>query len=375
MCKSEKPAKQKISKLSFFTKNVLWGIIISLICIAAIIYLTENHPQSNIVSSIIIPILTAIIAGFIVSFVIDIKKQVSGIQELIVKSFTENTFLEHLSDDEISKLRKDALSQLIQTQYPNMQYGLIEKDAELSEVLTEPYYEIFRETGIYYRGKKFKWTNEGNEEKVLFRDVNIQYTLKTPQSPASITVADLSVRKSLLFPTRKGTLKSPQEIFKISEFTVIIDEKSKIDIKDSLHYDCSEVSSIEDYYNQKISITYDGDYDEIKKENNGKAGIFVPFHESLTVHIRYEIYLPLEDNHFTNRLRYPAKSYRIDCYCNDDNNVRFYGELLGTFTKSSQIKTTHPNDNVMSIEASDWLLPRNGVFIIMCEKSEKNHRF
>ena len=82
----------------------------------------------------------------------------------------------------------------------------------------------------------------------------------------------------------------------------------------------------------------------------------------------YDIYLPLEDNHFTNRLKYPAKSFRLDCLCDDDDNVRFFGELLGTFTKISQVKTTHPKDNIMSIEALDWLLPRNGVFVVMCEK-------
>jgi len=95
---------------------------------------------------------------------------------------------------------------------------------------------------------------------------------------------------------------------------------------------------------------------------------------ALKVEVDYEIYLPIEDNHFTNRLKYPAKSFRIDCICNDDDNVRLYGELLGTFTENSKIKISHPNDNVISIEAFDWLLPRNGVFVILCEKTSSIDR-
>lgn len=353
---------------AFFTSNVLWSIIIVLCCVVAIIHLDYYYSCKPIVTNIIIPVLTAIIAGFVVSLVIDIKKQVADIQELIVKSFTKNAFLEHLEDDDISKLREDALGQLLAGKYPNMQSGLRAKDTELSDALTKPYYEVFRETGVYSKHKKFSWTCEGTAEDVLFRNVDIQYTLRSPKSKDDITTADLSIGKSLQIPLRTGTPKDYKDIFKILQFYIIIDGKIKIDIANDLLFQASDLSSIEDYYNQKICISYDGVHQNIRSTYEGKTGVFVDFHESIEVHINYDIYLPLEDNHFTNRLKYPAKSFRLDCLCDDDDNVRFYGELLGTFTKISQVKTTHPKDNIMSIEALDWLLPRNGVFVVMCEK-------
>lgn len=371
-----KTTKKEFERPMFFTRNVLVGIIICLLCAIFIIAILPCSDEYTWVDGLLIPCLSAIIAGFIVSFVIDIKKQVSGIQSLIVKSFTEHTFLESLDDNEISKLRENALAQLIRSKYPNMQHGIIEKDSELSDALTKPYYEVFRETGVYYRNKKFAWVKDGLEENVLFRKVDIQYTLKSPKSLEARTTANISIGKSLQIPSKNGDIKKSSEIFKLNEFSVIVDNKTKVDLVKSLQYQTSELSEIEDYYNQKISIVYNGgdlNITGITGEKDGETGIFVDYNESIDVHINYDIYLPIEDNHFTNRLKYPAKSYRIDCLCNDDENVRFYGELLGTFTKRSQVKITHPKDNVMSIEALDWLLPKNGVFVIMCKKKENNN--
>lgn len=105
----------------FFTSNVLFGIIIILLCIIGIILLTIYLEEKSLLREILIPILTAVIAGFLVSFVIDIKKQVVGIQELILESFTGNKFLEHLNEDQILKLRIDALTHLTKLNYPGLQ--------------------------------------------------------------------------------------------------------------------------------------------------------------------------------------------------------------------------------------------------------------
>lgn len=364
MGQSNKQPKLKV----FFTRNVLLGIIICLVCAIIILIVSPFSDEYNWIDTFVIPILSAIIAGFIVSLVIDIKKQVTGIQNLIVKSFTENAFLEHLEEDDISELRENALGQLLTRKYPNMQNGLRAKDTELSAALIKPYYEVFRETGVYSKHRKFSWSQEGDAEDVLFRNVDIQYTLKSPKSKDDITTADLSIGKSLQIPLRSGEPKDHKDIFRITQFYIIIDGTIKIDIANNLHFHASDLSSIEDYYNQKINVSHDGTHHNIRNTHEGQTGIFVDFHESVDVHINYDIYLPVEDNHFTNRLKYPAKSFRLDCLCDDDDNVRFYGELLGTFTKNSQVKTTHPKDNIMSIEALDWLLPRNGVFVVMCEK-------
>ena len=142
--------KKWVAFKAFFTSNVLWSIIIVLCCAATIVYLNFYYSCKPLVTDIIIPVLTAIIAGFIVSLVIDIKKQVTGIQNLIVKSFTENAFLEHLEEDDISELREKALGQLLAKKYPNMQSGLRAKDSELSDALTKPYYKILNTCNLFF---------------------------------------------------------------------------------------------------------------------------------------------------------------------------------------------------------------------------------
>ena len=364
--------KKWVAFKAFFTSNVLWSIIIVLCCAAAIVYLNFYYSCKPIVKDIIIPVLTAIIAGFVVSIVIDIKKQVTGIQDLIVKSFTENTFLEHLSEEQIQKLRKDALKQLIKSNYPEMQDGLVEKDNEIFHALTNPYYESFRETNLFYKNERFAWDRKAPEEAVLFKNVDVQYTLKSPNSENVPTTVDLSICKSLMLPTSIGNESTAVErIWKLKQFTVSIDGGEDVALEENLKYQTKDLSAVDDYYNKSVRTYYTGTHSSIKGSSNEKTGIFLTFKKSVRVHINYDIYLPVEDNHYTSRLKYPAKSFAITCVCKDDPNVKFYGELLGTFMDSSELKITHPDDSILTIEASNWLLPKNGVVIMLCEKSKK----
>lgn len=354
---------------AFFTSNVLWGIIIMLACISTIIFLTICPLSNPMVKDILVPILSAIVSGFIVSFVIDIRKQVTGVQELIVNSFTENTFLQHLSEEQIIKLRKDALEQLTKTKYPGMQKDLVEKDREIFHALTNPYYDSFRETSVYYKNKRFSWDPNQGEGPVLFKNVDLQYTIKSPHSESTPTTVDLSICKALLFPVSAGDDDSNiKRIWNIKQMSVVIDNNQEIIITDDLAYDVNVLSDIDDYYNKSVRTFYKGTHDLIKGQNSDRNGIFLTFKQSVRVHINYDINLPVEDNHYTSRLKYPAKSFSITCLCNDDPNVKFYGELLGTFMESSELKITHPADNILTIEASNWLLPKNGVVIMLCEK-------
>lgn len=356
----------------FFTSNVLWGVIIILLCIIGIILLTIYLEEKSLLREILIPILTAVIAGFLVSFVIDIKKQVVGIQELILESFTGNKFLEHLDEGQIFQLRKDALTHLAKLNYPGLQEELVEKDKDIFNALTNPYYEFFRETNLYHINKLFKWSND-NPEPALFKNVDVQYTVKTPHSENITTDVDLSISKSILLPQGSSiNAQSIEQIWKIKQFSIIIDEGEETFITEDLNYQFKDLSDIDDYYNRTIRTYYDGKHrDGIKGQKGSQQGIFVTFRKSVKVHINYDLYLPVEDNHYTIRLKYPTKSFAISCICNDDPNIKFYGELLGTFMDSSELKITHPSNNILTIEASNWLLPKNGVVIMLCEKAKK----
>ena len=362
--------------LNFFTRPILVMIIIALLAIVGLFYINQSCGGNFYAESIFAPILTSIIAAVIVSLTIDIKKQVSGIQDMIIDTFTSNSFLEKLTDERLQDIRSNAITEMHKQRYPNMQKGLMDKDKEIFSALMHPYYEIYRETAIYYKNKKLDWDTFSSENgaRVLYRTVNIQYTIKSPTMDSVEDVADLSMRKCIQKPIESNEEQIIKQIFNLSHFYILVDGDERSDIKDDIKYEIKELESHSDYYNTSVSLLYDGTNTQITDTYNNLKGIFVKYKKSIKVEVDYEIYLPIEDNHFTNRLKYPAKSFRIDCICNDDDNVRLYGELLGTFTENSKIKISHPNDNVISIEAFDWLLPRNGVFVILCEKTSSIDR-
>lgn len=362
-----------ISLRKFFTINLCVGIIIMLLCVITIIYVSQNYPGKYWAEYLVLPMSSAIIAGFLVSIVIDIRKQVSDIQDLIVRSFTKFEFLKQLPEEDLMQLRVDALKQINERKYPNMQNGLMSKEKDIFKALTNPYYSTYRETGVYKRHISFKWGAESQEQPALFRRVNIEYIINSPLDESEITVADLSLGKTMDIPPFIDKPKDPKDIFMIKHFVVSIDGGEKRDIVDNLSYRITKLREIDNYYNSHIKVVYCGNENGFRSHYGQECGIFVDFHKSIEVQVVYEVYLPINDAHFTSRLKYPAKSFRIDCVCEDDQNVRFHGELLGTFTSAKQRKITHVQNNMLSIEAFDWLLPKNGVFVVMSEENKPSN--
>lgn len=316
--------------LEFFKPSVLVSIIVFLLCIIGILYIYQSWPTNFYATKIIAPILISIVAAIVVSLTIDIKSYVSSVQDIIIDAFTSNSFLEKLPDDRLQEIRSNAITQMHKQKYPNMQEGLMGLDKEIFTALMHPYYETYREIAIYYKDKKISWDPSKNHmEQVLFRTDNIQYTIKSPTPDSVDTEADLSIRKCIQKPIKDNDLNVINQIFKINHFYVSIDDADRIDIQD-------------DYYNTSLKLVCQNSLDNRirrkSKYDNSSDGIFVEYKKMVKVEIDYEIYLPMEDNHFTNRLKYPTKSFRIDCFCNDSDDTRFYGQLLGTFTDNSKIK-------------------------------------
>ncbi len=363
---------------SFFKPSVLISIIIFLVCIIGLLYINRSCNDCFYATHIIAPILTSVIAAIVVALTIEIKSHVASLQNIIVEAFTSNSFLEKLPDERLQEIRSNAITQMHKQKYPYMQKGLMNMDKDIFTALMNPYYETYRETAIYHKTKLFAW-NPDNEvhERVLFRSVNVQYTIKSPTADSVESEADLSIKKCIQKPIENDSEEIIRRIFSICHFYVSIDGAERVDIKDMIGYDIKKLDVQDEYYNTSVKLVYAHDSGNgIKRmsKDNKNSGIFVEYKKSVKVEIDYEIFLPIEDNHFTNRLKYPTKSFRIDCICHDDNNVRLYGQLLGTFTDNSKIKISHPKDNIISIESFDWLLPRNGVFIILCEKTHAKDR-
>ena len=216
--------------LSFFTKPILMTIIIALSAIIGLFCVNTFCSGNFYAESIIAPI--------------DIKKQVSGIQDMIIDTFTSNSFLEKLPDERLQDIRSNAITEMHKQRYPNMQKGLMDKDKEIFYALMHPYYEVYRETAIYYKNKNFNWDtfSDENGTKVLYRTVNIQYTIKSPTMDSVEDTADLSIRKCVQTPIESNNEQIIKKIFNLSHFYISVDEDDRYDIKDAII--CSVVPNV-----------------------------------------------------------------------------------------------------------------------------------
>ena len=353
----------------FFSNGVLWLIIFALIS-AAVLYFNETEWNVPLVSSI----CASIISGVIVTLTINLRAQFNDMRDLIIDSFSDNKYLYKLSEEKLQELRERALEILKKKEYPNMQKGLVQKEQKVFDAIVNPYYEIFRENSVYYKKETFSWDGESPAEPILKRTTTVQYTLKSPKDKRDSVTAELTMSKSIFVKDPSSCNDSViKRVFNIKHFYVSIDGGERIDIAQNLKFNHKQLDDICEYYNMGISLEYNGTHSGFKNSDNNKSGIFVIFREAVVVEVDYDIYLPVADNHFTSRIKYPAKSFRLDCICKDDTKVQFYGELLGAFTKGDSIQVTHASSNIFSIEATDWLLPRNGVFVVLCEKFEQKN--
>ncbi len=372
--------KRKISNFcrkiaDFFTPALLLWIIVLLLSLNGLIYFEQRYPNNYLARIFLIPVFSSLASAVIVTFTIDLKSRFSALQNVIIDAFTSNSFLEKLDETRLKNLRAATITQIHRQKFPNMQEGLMDMDKEIFRALQMPYYETFRETGIYSRNIQFEWEEGKSKSQVLKRHVSIQYTIKSPRPNNEETIADVSMTKHIQ-TEECDILKNARRIFNIQYFFITIDDGDRTDIVDELVYNYKPLGATDDYYNTLIELSREPNHSEKTRLNidTKKTCINIPFKKEIKVDIAYDIYLPTEDNHFTNRLKYPAKSYRVDCIC-EDTNVKFYGQLLGTFTQNSAIKINHPADHIWNIESYEWLLPRNGVFVIMCEKSAKKERY
>ncbi len=359
--KQEGKSQAKIKAI--FTNSVLWLIIIALVLFIVFI-VNELLWEFCLISDVCISIVSAII----VTLVINMRAQLVDMKDLIIDSFTDDKYLLTLSEDRLQEARTHALEVLKKKEYPNMQQGLIQKEQKVFDAIINPYYEFFREDGVYYTKENFAWDGI-NAENVLKRSTTVKYILKSPKKRNNPIIGDLSISKSVFM--HNPSLCSEDEVkrvFNIQHFYVSIDGGERVDIAKDIRMNIKPLDEVREFYNVGISLEYNGNSQGFQSIYDNRKGIYVSFGEAVDVEVVYDIFLPRSDNHFTSRIKYPAKSFRIDCYCNDDNKMQFYGELLGAFTKNDSIHIKHTSNNIISIEATDWLLPRNGVFILLCEK-------
>lgn len=363
-----------------------------------------SHPKSES----LIPwfeLLTAgcisILAGVLLAWLVDIPKKFDEYTRLISTSLTSYTYLRGLNKEELAELRGRVTAELYMKNAPKMPRGLIKLDNRVCELLANPYYEIYRET--IHCGKPDLFENltkkkEGEEPELkesvgkvsgkFIRKIHDQvYTIKNPYSKTQPIKANIGLNSYLYLPENS----TMDELLKIELFQLSIDGGDYIDITPMLKVQYHQYSKADNRipdastYNFGIHLSAK-DNKTITQESlfkmPGKEGIvyeetsdaigdtqlIVSFSDSVSVKMTFNLIVPIEDNHFTKRLKYSTKSYRLDYSIEDEANC-VIGQLFGALIDQSQVLLTKTdNGKHISIEAFEWLLPKSGAFVVWSKR-------
>ena len=338
----------------------------------------------------------SVLAGVLLSIFVDIPKRFDEYTRLISTSLTSYTYLKGLSREELSELRGRVTSELYMKNAPKMPRGLIKLDNKVCELLSNPYYDVYRETihcetpdiyqNVIKNAADIKLP-EGATKMFVKKNNNQVYTIRNPFSQSRPIKANIGLNNYVYLP-QNCTLK---DLFNIEKFQVSIDNKDFVDIL--------PLVKVMHHYHTKVdnlspeAITYNVGFHLVAKDNNtitietltkmgsegeveyteaigpvNDAQLAVLFSDNIRVKLSYSLIVPVDDNHFTKRLKYSTKSYRLD-YSIDAQDQRLTGQLFGTLIDQSQIEITETNDDRhISIEAFEWLLPKSGAFVVSSKR-------
>lgn len=338
----------------------------------------------------------SILAGVLLTFMVDIPKRFEEYTRLISTSLTSYTYLKGLSREELSELRGRVTSELYMKNAPKMPRGLIKLDNKVCELLSNPYYEVYRETihcenPATYETMTSQQTDielpEGATKLFVKKNNNQVYTIRNPFSQSRPIKANIGLNNYVYLP-KNCTLK---DLFQIDKFQISIDNSDFIDILPMvkvMHHYHTKVDNL-----SPDAVTYNVGFHLVAKDNNtitveslskinpqeeveyteasgsvSDAQLAVSFNDNVRVKLSFSLIVPVDDNHFTKRLKYSTKSYRLD-YSIADQDQRLTGQLFGTLIDQSQIEITETDDDRhISIEAFEWLLPKSGAFVVSSKR-------
>lgn len=119
-----------------------------------------------------------------------------------------------------------------------------------------------------------------------------------------------------------------------------------------------EMISAEERKNSK------GTYELNEKAENY---LYVQFADKIRVFLEYIVVVPVEDNSYTKRLRYPVKYYNLDYKLEENVQFTLAGQIMGTLIDQGDVATDiDKKKKRISLKTRNWLLPKNGVVIVHC---------
>lgn len=367
-------------------------------------------------------ICVSLLAGVILSWLVNIPQKFRDFSKLISTSLTSSEYLSGLSRGDLFRLRERVTSHLYADKSPNMPRGLLKLDGEICKLLEDPYYSIYRESVECHKPGSFEDVS-GTDSTVnmppdatlefVKKDCYQNYTIENPFSSTHPIKANIGLNNYVYLPEGCELKK----LFSIEKFEISIDGGDYEDIKHLIKVVYSRKDGSADIspnavpYNAGFHLSLkngeeltsdiigaskkqiekeqgrvdipdipnkpkndcgkqrlDSAVDYECKQTANDVPLLVVCSKRVSVRFKYSMILPIDDNHFTKRLKYSTKSYRLD-YSIEAENQRLVGQLFGPLVDQSQIEIVESNDDRrISIECFSWLLPRSGAFVVMSKR-------
>lgn len=374
---------------------------ISVILVLASLLLKEYIPNLRdfyvVVLELTLSIGVSLLAGVVLAWLINIPQNLEDFTQIVSTSLSSFKYLSSLTREQLISLRNKVTYELHTKKLPYMPQGLLKLDKKVCDLLENPYYRNYREIiqchkkGTYadiafIKNNTTDSTFKNIKGSFYWKEVTQEYTIKNPYDKQRQIKANIGISNHIYLP--KGC--SIDNVFDIESFQLSIDDQPFVDITPFLKViyknhtrNTSNVDPDTITYNtglflssidgKIISAEYFGtttpvetlEYVPLEAADKNKVDLLVMFSDKVTVKFKYKQVIPEADNHFTKRLRYSTKSYRLDYFC-DDSDIQLFGQLFGTLIDQSQVAINQSKDGKhISIEAFEWLLPRSGAFVAM----------
>lgn len=332
---------------------ILFGLLLYGICIINE-PIPQTAPDGSIsnkwavnVCTIIEGVCISLIAGAIVSMLVDLPSRLRDYEDSFLNMLSSDRYISLLDEQKLESLREKITTQLHKEVAPRMADGLIAIDQRICKLLRKPYYEYYRQ---HISCEK---ENNGYIQKTN----QIEYKLINPYGEKLEREERIKIRSLVLNKDKtKDDILKDIHIKYSADGNKEEDVSAQISVREELHIGESQ------YYDTRVYIEKNG-----SNRPSNRAGIDVKFKDYLIVKITYTIIVPNIDTSFTKRLMYPAKSFRLD-YLTKDDGIKLFGQVFGTEVKQADISVKSQEDNIISLESFDWLLPQNGAVIVMCKK-------
>lgn len=333
-------------------------ILLTILGVAASFILKQCSEEYNQIRQFFANILEGLAvscaAGLVITYSIDIRSKLKEYEISFLNALSSNNYVRQLSKGQLLQLRLDVTKALHYKNSPNISNGLIHLDNDICELLDKVYCIKYRQTTIC--------SIIPEKKGMVKKKNNVEYVLVNPhQDDIEEVVAFRNLYK-------KDTNDSLQEYFPEFHISFFSKDDEDSEYKEIINQDNDKYCLKEgkrpnpdkEFYNASV---YYGHID------NNEVGRKVRFKYKLKVSISFTIITPIDDICFTKRVKHPTSNFRLD-YFYDSNDVKLYGQLFGTNIEQSEVSVVNISDNKISLETSEWLLPRDGAIIVATRKKK-----